>query len=270
MRWVVPAGAVLGEGALWDAAEQALYWVDIKGRRVHPLRSAARSLSGVVGAGRRRLVRRARRWRPGAGAALGLSLLRSADGPHEACRRAGARARRESLQRRQDRSSGTLPGREHAQSRDAADGRPLPARRRPLLPAPDRRHRGLQRALLESRRADDVPHRHADTHRVRLGLHPASGDIANRRTFVRVPDGEGYPDGATVDADGFVWIAHWDAGASRATIPPAAWGASSICRCSARRVRVSSSCERAALYTGFRSAARRSPMAHLSWSMTFW
>ena len=35
MRCVVPAGAVLGEGALWDVAEQALYWVDIKGRRVH-------------------------------------------------------------------------------------------------------------------------------------------------------------------------------------------------------------------------------------------
>ena len=32
---VVPPGAVLGEGALWDVAEQALYWVDIKGRRVH-------------------------------------------------------------------------------------------------------------------------------------------------------------------------------------------------------------------------------------------
>ena len=35
VRCVVPAGAVLGEGALWDVAEQALYWVDIKGRRVH-------------------------------------------------------------------------------------------------------------------------------------------------------------------------------------------------------------------------------------------
>jgi sugar lactone lactonase YvrE/DNA-binding IclR family transcriptional regulator len=37
-----------------------------------------------------------------------------------------------------------------------------------------------------------------------------SGDIANRRVFVRVPDEEGRPDGLTVDTEGFVWSAHWD------------------------------------------------------------
>src|SRR5262245_6775816 len=31
----LPAGALLGEGALWDVAEQRLYWVDIKRREVH-------------------------------------------------------------------------------------------------------------------------------------------------------------------------------------------------------------------------------------------
>jgi L-arabinonolactonase len=30
--------------------------------------------------------------------------------------------------------------------------------------------------------------------------------------FVRVPAGEGYPDGATVDAQGGVWSAQWDGG----------------------------------------------------------
>ena len=36
-----------------------------------------------------------------------------------------------------------------------------------------------------------------------------SGEIANRRVFVRVPQGEGGPDGMTVDADGYVWGARW-------------------------------------------------------------
>ncbi|SEQ24681.1 transcriptional regulator, IclR family [Faunimonas pinastri] len=36
------------------------------------------------------------------------------------------------------------------------------------------------------------------------------GAIANRRVFVTVPESEGRPDGLTVDAEGFVWSAHWD------------------------------------------------------------
>lgn len=38
----------------------------------------------------------------------------------------------------------------------------------------------------------------------------ALGAIANRRLFVELPDGVGTPDGLTVDAQGFVWSAHWD------------------------------------------------------------
>jgi sugar lactone lactonase YvrE/DNA-binding IclR family transcriptional regulator len=38
----------------------------------------------------------------------------------------------------------------------------------------------------------------------------ASGDIANRRPFITVPEAEGKPDGMTVDAQGFLWVAHWD------------------------------------------------------------
>jgi L-arabinonolactonase len=36
-----------------------------------------------------------------------------------------------------------------------------------------------------------------------------TGDIANRRTFARVPDAAGVPDGLCVDAQGGVWSAHW-------------------------------------------------------------
>lgn len=37
-----------------------------------------------------------------------------------------------------------------------------------------------------------------------------SGAVANRRLFVQLPEGVGLPDGLTVDAEGFVWSAHWD------------------------------------------------------------
>ena len=44
----------------------------------------------------------------------------------------------------------------------------------------------------------------------RWDFEPGSGAISNRRVFVEVPKvSTGMPDGATVDADGFVWIAHW-------------------------------------------------------------
>ena len=44
--------------------------------------------------------------------------------------------------------------------------------------------------------------------------HRATGGISDRRLFVRVPDkeGEGRPDGLTVDAEGCVWSARWGGG----------------------------------------------------------
>ena len=39
-----------------------------------------------------------------------------------------------------------------------------------------------------------------------------SGAISNQRLFVRTPDGDGAPDGLTVDADGYVWSARWNGG----------------------------------------------------------
>jgi sugar lactone lactonase YvrE len=38
---------------------------------------------------------------------------------------------------------------------------------------------------------------------------PDRGEIANRRVFARISPDDGAPDGATVDAEGFVWLAHW-------------------------------------------------------------
>lgn len=37
----------------------------------------------------------------------------------------------------------------------------------------------------------------------------ATGNVSKRRDFVRVPSDEGMPDGVTVDAEGFIWCAQW-------------------------------------------------------------
>ncbi|MCP4524797.1 MAG: SMP-30/gluconolactonase/LRE family protein [Aestuariibacter sp.] len=39
-----------------------------------------------------------------------------------------------------------------------------------------------------------------------------SGDLTNRRVFVRTPKSDGFPDGMTVDAEGCIWSARWDGG----------------------------------------------------------
>lgn len=38
----------------------------------------------------------------------------------------------------------------------------------------------------------------------------ATGGLGERRCFATVPSDAGYPDGLTVDAEGYVWSAHWD------------------------------------------------------------
>ena len=38
----------------------------------------------------------------------------------------------------------------------------------------------------------------------------SDGNVTNRRTFLEFGRGEGYPDGMTVDSEGCLWIAFWD------------------------------------------------------------
>ena len=37
-----------------------------------------------------------------------------------------------------------------------------------------------------------------------------SGTLSNRRVVITIPEGEGFPDGMTIDTEDKLWIAHWD------------------------------------------------------------
>jgi sugar lactone lactonase YvrE len=45
-----------------------------------------------------------------------------------------------------------------------------------------------------------------------FGLDPQTGELSGEREFATFPASRGWPDGATVDAEGGLWVAHWDGG----------------------------------------------------------
>ena len=49
----------------------------------------------------------------------------------------------------------------------------------------------------------------------RFDLDPATGELSGRRDFVRIDSADGAPDGLTLDADGFLWVALFGGGAVR-------------------------------------------------------
>jgi sugar lactone lactonase YvrE len=206
---VLDARADLGEGPRWDAARQRLLWVDIMRARVHAFSPATHACRNVavarpVGAvacaadgglvlavkgGFARLDWDAQRFEMIAPVEADRADTRMNDGACDAAGRFWA---------------GTM-------SFDLAT--PLGSLYR--LDPDGSVHTMLTGVTvsngidwsLDGRRMYyvDSPTRRVDA----FDFDVAAGTIANRRAFVTVPKGAGFPDGLTVDAQGFVWLALW-------------------------------------------------------------
>jgi sugar lactone lactonase YvrE len=209
---ILRVGALLGEGILWDARRQRLWWTDIHGKRLHRYDWAARKLSALeapdrIGsfgfiAGSEALIAAfapgIARYDPATGAVTWLahpqedmSGLRFNDGRVDRAGRFwsgtmvedGPRARRACLYS-MDRANGL---RCHVRDVRISNG---------LCLSPD------GRILYFA----DSPTRTIWAYE----LAEPGGTLSKQRVFARTPEGA-YPDGATVDADGCVWSAHWGA-----------------------------------------------------------
>jgi len=209
----LPALAELGEGARWDERTGTLFWVDILRGRVHqfsPATAACRSWT--------------------VGQAVGALAIREAGGLVLALRDGFATL---------DLDTGRLawiarveddrPGQRMNDGRCDAAGRfwagtmafdPSPGTGTLYRLDPGGRVTAVLADLTISNGLDwgrdgrTLYFVDSGTQRIDLfDFDPPTGELSNRREFVRVPDAAGMPDGLVVDADGFVWVALWGGGA---------------------------------------------------------
>jgi len=208
VQCVADVHALLGEGPVWVEREAALYWVDIKGLKIFrlgpdrelsewstPMRVgslAPRAAGGFIG-----------------GTDQGLALIDLETGRFEIfCDPEAGLPDNRFNDGKVDRSgrfwAGTMDDGERTASgtlyllQAGADPRPM-----------DGDYRVTNGPAVSS---DGTILYHNDSARqVNYAFDlDAEGNVSNKRTFLQFGDGDGYPDGMTVDAEGCLWIAFWD------------------------------------------------------------
>jgi len=200
---------VLGEGPVWVAREAALYWVDIKGRRIHRYTPGDEGLTSWTPPFR--VCSLAPRASGGfvAGAENGFAFIDPAAGRYDL----HANPEPERPTNRFNDGKLDRAGRFWAGTMDEEE-----------VEASGALYRlGTDLAW---RRVDDgyrvtngpafgpggrIMYHNDSARQVTYAFDlDAEGNASGRRVFRRYGEGEGYPDGMTVDAEGCLWIAFWD------------------------------------------------------------
>ena len=213
---VQEAHALLGEAPFWDSQEQALYWVDIYGRRIHRLHPQTGSAESWLMPDRVAAV--VPRARGGLLVALSRSLVLF-DPPD---------GRLQTLFTLEDDDAGTrfndsrtdAAGRLWIGTMNEGDGEAGDAPSGRLFRF-DAEHgcttmeTGIRISNGIGFSPDDRVFYLADTPERIIRAYAfdlAAGRIAGRRDLVTVDDPAAMPDGSAVDAEGCIWNAQWDGG----------------------------------------------------------
>ncbi len=208
---VLDARALLGEGPIWDVRRQALYWVDIAGGKVHifdPTTGQDRAID--------------------VGQPVGTIVPRRNGGALVALRDGFAAL---------DLETGALTmiadPEAHLPQNRFNDGKCDPAGRfwaGTMRLAEDRTGAGslyrldpdltvhkmwsnitVANGIAWSHDATTMYYIDTPTRMVvAFEYDLATGAIANPKPVISTPDGPGFPDGMTIDAEGMLWVAYWD------------------------------------------------------------
>lgn len=207
-RLVADVRAVLGEGPIWVARRQALYWVDIKGRKIFRIAADGRLEQWDTPF---RVGSLAPRERGGfiAGTEHGFAHIDPEHGRFELLfdpeeDRPSNRFNDGKVDRQGRFFAGTMDDEERQASgafyrldRSLHCTRVDDGYRVTNGPAfsPDGSIMYANDSALQVTYAYDLA---------------ADGTPVNRRTLARYGEGDGYPDGMTVDSEGCLWVAFWD------------------------------------------------------------
>ena len=209
VRCVWAARASLGEGPLWSARDNAVYWVDIKGRFLHRYSLADESKKSWPMPERIGWVIE-RRDQLGfvAGFKSGFAFLAldpvkvtpigNLDLAHSGNRLNDAKV--------------DAQGRIWAGSMDddevAATGNLFRLAADLKWQTLDTGYR-ISNGPAFSVGGSRVYHTDSALRRIYVFDFGRNGEISNKRVFVQIEHGHGYPDGMTVDAQDHLWVAHW-------------------------------------------------------------
>ena len=208
------AGAVLGEGPIWEEQEQALYWVDVKAPALHRYQPTSGAMDSwpmpePIGS-------IARREGGGFVAAFksGFAFLDLKGSQLEGIGDPEPELPGNRL------NDGKCDGQGRFWVGSMDDGERLSTGWLYRLD-PDRTWHRMDGTYVVSNgpafSPDGTTIYHTDScQRLIYSFDVNSaGELRNKRVFVRLTEGDGFPDGMTTDAEGFLWVAHW--GGSRVT-----------------------------------------------------
>lgn len=219
MRCIADVGAILGEGPVWVGREAALYWVDIVAGTLfrwseqdgastiavaRPLCSIVpRAGGGFVGGSYEGFVGVDEQYR--------LTLIANPEPDRPVNRMNDGKTDREgrfwagTMDRHEQAASGALyrldPDRTWTRIDDGYRVTNGPAF------SPDGRTLYHSDSALQRIYSFDLA---------------ADGTVSNKRLFAQFGEGEGYPDGMTVDAEGCLWVAFWGGWCVRRLAPDGA------------------------------------------------